>query len=90
MTVPEGERRNIMENNENKKTPEELPDEALDKVAGGGGHISTTPQWVAAFVRNNCYSCRHYKNYETDCPYGTPLDAVSELGSAPQCPSKEA
>ena len=26
-----------MENNENKKTPEALADEALDKVAGGGG-----------------------------------------------------
>ena len=35
MTVQEGERRNIMENNENKKPLEELADEALDKVAGG-------------------------------------------------------
>ena len=36
MTVPEGERRDIMENSENKKTLEELADEALDKVVGGG------------------------------------------------------
>ena len=35
MTVPEGERRDIMENSENKKTLEELADEALDKVVGG-------------------------------------------------------
>ena len=54
MTVPDGERRNIMENSENKKTPEELADEALDKVAGG--------EWVGVpFVNNNCKSCRHYK-----------------------------
>lgn len=35
VTVPGGERGDIMENSENKKTLEELADEVLDKVAGG-------------------------------------------------------
>ena len=81
MTVPDRERRDIMENSENKKTPEELADEALDKVAGG--------EYGGDFVVLNCRSCRHHNN---DCPYGTPLGAVLELKPSywTLCPSKEA
>ena len=48
MTVQDGERRNIMENNENKKAPEALADEALDQVAGG---------WNRETLDQNMFAC---------------------------------
>ena len=81
-----------MNDNETKLVPPEaLKDDALDKVVGGDGElISTTPQGVAPFVKDNCYSCRHFENYNTDCPYGNPAGAMLKLGGASRCPSKEA
>ena len=58
-----------METSENKKTLEELPDEALDQVSGGEGRaqqgaLSDMMQYwkfIAQFVRNsNCDNCRLY------------------------------
>ena len=80
-----------MNNNEHKLVPPEaLADDALDKVTGGDGLICTTTQVGASFAKDNCYSCRHFENYKTDCPYGSPAGALVKLGGASQCPSKEA
>lgn len=75
-----------MENNENKKGSEALPDDALDKVTGGRNSLGEV------FKGSNCFSCRHYENFITECPYGGPLKAVSELEASygTQCPGKEA
>ena len=68
-----------MGDNENKRASGALPDEALDKVAGG--KVSQD-----FFKERYCQGCRHV---DVDCPYGTQMDAVIAMGGASQCPSKE-
>ena len=53
-----------MENNENKKSNEALPDEAMDKVAGGTARndIYIHYNYTQDFQRRNwCSSCNNYK-----------------------------
>ncbi len=73
-----------MEKDENRK---ELPDEALDAVTGGG--VVGGGRTAGSFTKNNCFSCRHYENFKTECPYASPLMAALKFGDASQCPSKE-
>ena len=57
-----------MENSENKKTLEELADEALDKVAGGitdDGFFEIISFRNNFISRNNCTSCGSY--YRSNC-----------------------
>ena len=77
-----------MKNSENKKSFEELPDDALDAVTGGG--VVGGGRAAGSFTKNNCFSCRHYENFKTECPYASPLMAALKFGDASQCPSKEA
>ncbi len=48
-----------MNNNENRKTPEELTEEMLDAVSGGDGAIDQDPAiaWAVKFGINNCMRC---------------------------------
>ena len=61
-----------MNENDNKKAPQALPDEALEKVAGGmkmgspEGFIKYRPYALAFDSRNNCDNCSNY--YEENCP----------------------
>ena len=59
-----------MNNNEHKLVPpEELPDDALDQVAGGMtlNDLPKYSSYVCAFEsRNNCDNCNNY--YEDNCP----------------------
>ena len=58
-----------MENSENKKTPEELADEALDKVAGGlEDGVDYTLRVV--FIMYNCQRCKFHHSDFSQCPYG--------------------
>ncbi len=73
-----------MNDNENEKTVEALPDEALDQVTGGGFNI-----WqYNRFLRTVCSTCSRY-------PCGgigddvTMADIFEELGNkATDCPYK--
>ncbi len=67
-----------MENNENKKGSEALPDDALDKVAGG-----RYTSWEV-FKENNCDVCCHFYD---GCPYGAPTGGFLKLGNT-SCPDK--
>ena len=56
-----------MNDSENKKTPEELADEALENVSGGSDDVFFT---IISFrnnfkSRNNCTSCNSY--YRSNC-----------------------
>ena len=47
-----------MSDNENKKPPEELADEALDKVAGGGSSwAGETPDLAEFISEHECSNC---------------------------------
>ena len=61
-----------MENNGNKMTPEELADEALDQVAGGGvlPEDGADFMMIASFRVNNCQRCKYHHSDFSQCPYG--------------------
>ncbi len=59
-----------MENNENKKTPEELADEALDQVAGG--------EYNSYYI-GTCPVCREDKRLEVYYDPANPLATVHHI-----------
>ena len=69
-----------MNNNENKKSSEELSDEALDAVAGG--EMSYYDR--ATFHLNNCQHCKYIV---AQCPHGGPEGASQAgLSGSSTCP----
>ena len=54
-----------MNDNENRKAPQELTDEMLDAVAGGGRQADSSDAYFWQQFRNN-NDCLHCKN---SCPY---------------------
>lgn len=78
-----------MENNENKKSFEELADEALDKVAGGDDTLDfdAVIAFGTQFPPNNCYRCKYFTTPQC-CYYPTGPVGAMDAGLAPSatCP----
>ena len=70
-----------MNNNERELVPpEELPDDALDKVAGGMD-LNDFPKYISysrAFMsKNDCDNCNNY--YEDNCPQQLDLEEIYKM-----------
>ena len=77
-----------MENSGNKKAPEELTDEMLDKITGG----ADTPDkdailaWAMQFGMNNCLRCKGMTTSQCSYYHG-PVDVyLMGLKASDTCP----
>ena len=80
-----------MNNNEHRKTPEELTEEMLDAVAGGAGGAVALDRdailaWTKQFALNNCVRCSRLLTgscYYSQGPLAAYLDGTDASGTCP-------